>query len=218
MPISDEHIDYKEAVDSLTSSGQEVAAHLLSKRVPLKGMVNVKSCVIQGARHVRLAFFPLLPNTSGLTGAFSVAPYKLGGLMLTQGAELADQPALSHAVGELKRWAAASGISSAARLCEIAEHESKQALLVHAAESRLEGKLADLAAAIAAKHAQHALRVVCIAGPTASGKTTFSHKLALALRAQGIAATPLTVDHYYLPLDQQPKYQVGWWGWVVVGW
>jgi len=55
---------------------------------------------------------------------------------------------------------------------------------------------------------QHKLRVVCIAGPTASGKTTFSHKLALALRAEGISASPLTVDHYYLPLDRQPKYQV----------
>lgn len=78
---------------------------------------------------------------------------------------------------------------------------------MHAAEARLESKLGELARAIAGRHAQHTLRVVCIAGPTASGKTTFSHKLALALRAEGISATPLTVDHYYLPLDRQPKYQ-----------
>jgi hypothetical protein len=63
-------------------------------------------------------------------------------------------------------------------------------------------------AATAATARQNKLRVVCIAGPTASGKTTFSHKLALALRAEGISASPLTVDHYYLPLDRQPKYQV----------
>ena len=74
--------------------------------------------------------------------------------------------------------------------------------------ARLESKLGELARAVATKHAAHPLRVICIAGPTSSGKTTFSHKLALALRAVGIAATPLTVDHYYLPLDRQPKFQL----------
>jgi hypothetical protein len=50
------------------------------------------------------------------------------------------------------------------------------------------GRAGELARAIATRHAESALRVVCIAGPTASGKTTFSHKLALALRAQGLCA------------------------------
>ena len=127
---------------------------------------------------------------------------------MVQGQQLVDQPALSSAVGELKKWTQAAGIAAAADLFDVEEHDSRQALLVHAAEARLESKLGELARAIAVRHAQHPLRVVCIAGPTASGKTTFSHKLALALRAEGIFGTPLTVDHYYLPLDRQPKYQV----------
>ena len=53
------------------------------------------------------------------------------------------------------------------------------------------------------------VRLICIAGPTSSGKTTFATKLSIALRNQGFHAVPLTVDHYYLPLDRQPKYQVG---------
>lgn len=56
--------------------------------------------------------------------------------------------------------------------------------------------------------ARGTVRLICIAGPTSSGKTTFATKLSIFLRNQGLRAIPLTVDHYYLPLDRQPKYQV----------
>jgi len=51
------------------------------------------------------------------------------------------------------------------------------------------------------------VKIICIAGPTSSGKTTFANKLCMYLRGKGLEAIPLTVDHYYLPLDRQPKYQ-----------
>merc|ERR1719183_336792 len=51
------------------------------------------------------------------------------------------------------------------------------------------------------------VKLICIAGPTSSGKTTFSNKLCMYLQGQGFDARPLTVDHYYLPLDRQPRYQ-----------
>merc|ERR1712146_754050 len=40
-----------------------------------------------------------------------------------------------------------------------------------------------------------------------SGKTTWANKLCMYLQNQGYVAKPLTVDHYYLPLDRQPRYQ-----------
>lgn len=207
VAIVDEQVPYAAAVDYLTSARQLVAAKLLRNRVPLAGTVGMKTCSIGGKRHMRLSLFPLLPSTAALSATFSVQAYQRGGLMLVLGAALADQPAMAEAVREMKLWALAADLASSADLCNVPQHESRQALLVHAAESRLESKLGELARAISTRHAQAPLRVVCIAGPTASGKTTFSHKLALALRAQGISASPLTVDHYYLPLDRQPKYQ-----------
>ena len=207
-PISSEHVPYADALAYMQIAGQHVALNLLKKRVPLGGTVAVKSCCVASTRHLRLSLFPLLPSTGALKVPFTVEAYAEGGLILVQGQQHVDQPALSSAVGELKKWTQAAGIAAAADLCDVEEHDSRQALLVHAAEARLESKLGELARAIAVRHAQHPLRVVCIAGPTASGKTTFSHKLALALRAEGIFGTPLTVDHYYLPLDRQPKYQV----------
>jgi hypothetical protein len=110
-------------------------------------------------------------------------------------------------------------------------------------ECRQEAQLAQIAHEIGARASESAsrVRVVAISGPTSSGKTTFSHKLAHYLRVccavqsllfgvpalsprgsaacvvysvlsrqnHGIEGKPLSVDHYYLPLDRQPKYQVG---------
>jgi len=75
-------------------------------------------------------------------------------------------------------------------------------------EFRQEAKLASVAARILERRdGGKPVRVVCIAGPTASGKTTFATKLCMYLKNVGCEAKPLTVDHYYLPLDRQPKYQ-----------
>merc|ERR1711907_828021 len=51
------------------------------------------------------------------------------------------------------------------------------------------------------------VKVICIAGPTSSGKTTFSNKLCMYLRNAGIVGQPLSIDDYYLPLEDQPKYK-----------
>jgi uridine kinase len=73
---------------------------------------------------------------------------------------------------------------------------------------RQEAKLASIASKVKARQIEgKPVKLICIAGPTSSGKTTFSNKLCMYLQAQGFIAKPLTVDHYYLPLDRQPKYQ-----------
>lgn len=70
----------------------------------------------------------------------------------------------------------------------------------HAAELVKEGEayhaaqLAQMAQEISARHA----RVVLIAGPSSSGKTSTSHKLCLELLAQGMKPVALSLDNWYL--------------------
>jgi uridine kinase len=54
----------------------------------------------------------------------------------------------------------------------------------------------------------NSVRVMCIAGPTSSGKTTFATKLAMYLRNDGFNASALSVDHYYFSLADQPRFKV----------
>lgn len=48
------------------------------------------------------------------------------------------------------------------------------------------------------------VRMVLIAGPTSSGKTTFAGKLGMALRVQGIKPVTISVDNYFVEREQNP--------------
>ena len=53
------------------------------------------------------------------------------------------------------------------------------------------------------------LRMVIIAGPSSSGKTTTTAKLAHLLSRHGLTLVPLTVDHYFYDLEMHPKDEHG---------
>ena len=42
------------------------------------------------------------------------------------------------------------------------------------------------------------IKFVLIAGPSSSGKTTFSHRLSIQLRANGLVPHPIAVDNYFV--------------------
>lgn len=69
-------------------------------------------------------------------------------------------------------------------------------------EALMEQKIGALAEKIAKNSAR---KFVMIAGPSSSGKTSFSYRLSTQLRAQGIVPHPLSLDDYYLDRDKCPR-------------
>ena len=47
-------------------------------------------------------------------------------------------------------------------------------------------------------------RIILIAGPSSSGKTTFSHRLSIQLRAHGLRPHPIPVDNYFVNREDTP--------------
>lgn len=79
--------------------------------------------------------------------------------------------------------------------------------LILVQEALQEKSIADIAARIANEDK----RIVLIAGPSSSGKTSFSHRLSIQLRAQGLHPHPIAMDDYFVdrertPLDEDGKY------------
>ena len=64
--------------------------------------------------------------------------------------------------------------------------------LILAYEAMMEKKIGDIAAEIAARRE---VRFVMIAGPSSSGKTTFSHRLSTQLRACGLRPHAIATDN-----------------------
>jgi uridine kinase len=81
--------------------------------------------------------------------------------------------------------------------------------LIRIAEGLHEKKIAQIADQIC--DGQSAVRVVLIAGPSSSGKTTFSKRLSLQLRVNGVTPVALSTDSFYVdrvdtPLDDEGHY------------
>lgn len=53
------------------------------------------------------------------------------------------------------------------------------------------------------------IRLIAIAGPSSSGKTTFSRRLEIELLTRGIRPLPISIDNYYLPAEQAPFDEFG---------
>lgn len=68
-------------------------------------------------------------------------------------------------------------------------------------EALQERRISEIARDIAGREG---VKFVMIAGPSSSGKTTFSHRLSIQLRTYGLKPHPIGLDNYYLNHDQTP--------------
>ena len=87
---------------------------------------------------------------------------------------------------------------------KIKEGGTKELILF--SEALHEKKIADIAEKI--KH-RPGIRMVLIAGPSSSGKTTFANKLGMSLRVHGIKPVTLSVDNYFVEREENPKDENG---------
>ncbi len=106
---------------------------------------------------------------------------------------------------ESGQWGESLGIDTVGALNDaICKGEIKDMILVQ--EALQESKIASIAADIIR---QGNKKFVMVAGPSSSGKTTFSHRLSIQLRAQGMHPHPIAVDDYFVDREQTPKDEYG---------
>lgn len=117
-----------------------------------------------------------------------------------------EYPNLLLTFREYGDWLNRLGISSAGSLNNaIKNNRIHEIILV--SEALHEQRVSEIAAQIANRQDQ--VRIVLIAGPTSSGKTTFSKRLAIQLLAYGVVPFPLEMDHYFVDREQTPLDENG---------
>lgn len=115
------------------------------------------------------------------------------------------QNKLFHVLQESTRWGDMQGIETVGALNDkITKSDVHQVVLVQ--EALQEKKIAEIATQIAARPE---LKFILIAGPSSSGKTTFSHRLSVQLRANGLTPHPIAVDNYFVEREDTPKDETG---------
>lgn len=121
--------------------------------------------------------------------------------------EFAPQKKLFGVLKESAEWSEMLQVETVGDLNEVIAHGKINELIL-VQEALQEKKLADIAASIAADRSR---KFIMIAGPSSSGKTTTSYRLAIQLRAHGMMPHQISLDNYFVnredtPLDENGNY------------
>lgn len=116
----------------------------------------------------------------------------------------APQPKLFRAMQRSRDWSRTMGVDTVGALNEtITSGNINHLILLQ--EGLQEKVLSDIADKIVSEKK----RVILIAGPSSSGKTTFSHRLSIQLEIAGLRPHPISLDDYFLDREKSPKDQFG---------
>ena len=149
----------------------------------------------------------MVPST-GYLKYFDILPYQEGLALILprmQTPRTVDpfdrQDKLFHVMQDSYRWGEQMDLETVGAVNDMISAGHLQDLIL-IAEARQEKQIADIAAQIAERPNT---KFVMIAGPSSSGKTSFSHRLSIQLRARGLTPHPIAVDDYFVDREHTPR-------------
>ena len=205
LPIEKQSISTDDAIDLFREAGLIRKAQLLGFRI--NSRVNVYS--LDG--FVNYFYGYMVPDT-GYIRCFGLELFEDGFVLRlpTQAApdRLAD---FKPSIKVFRELSASTLRAEALHASNVAELNTTVAQgnatsLILAYEAMMEKKIGDIAAEIASRKD---VRFVMIAGPSSSGKTTFSHRLSTQLRACGLHPHAIATDNYFVNREDTPRDENG---------
>jgi uridine kinase len=168
--------------------------------------------IYENGRFANIEIYPLA-YSSGAVSRFELKTYSPGFVILfpeqenfTVNSHIGKTRKLFQIYQESKNWGKILGVSDVGRLDQIIA-KGGISEIIKVAEGLHEKKIARIADTITSKKEE--LRLVLIAGPSASGKTTFSKRLAAQLQVNGIRPLALSMDNYFVDRESCPRDQRG---------
>ncbi len=192
--IEREELTYQAARAALNGHNRDIEGLLKAWIAPLIPTVRLGDLT-------SLALGPYPPSTGVLDGTLVVA-YPPGLLLrfpdLPASSATSGSGALWESYRQTRDWNRLIGVETVGALNE-AVLGASSGNLIRVSEALHEKRIAQVADAVAQRHDQ--VRLVCLAGPTSSGKTTTVRRLSIQLRVNGIEPVVLGLDDYYRDRD-----------------
>lgn len=116
-----------------------------------------------------------------------------------------DVPKLASIFKEAEEWAHILDINYVASLNDLIKRGGARDLIL-VSEAFHEKKISKIADYIASNKM---IKVVLIAGPSSSGKTSFIHRLSVQLRVNGLKPFAISLDNYFVPRELTPRDEFG---------
>ena len=205
LPIQRFETTTEEAIDMFSKLGDEQKAKLLKS----SGTLYTVYYVLDDYKDYY--YGSMLTNTSQLY-LFGLESYFDGVLLRipsvqdpSQLGTLIRQDKMFEVFKEHHRWQSLLGIKTVGDFNE-AVGNGEATNLINVSEALQEKKISQIADKIAAKKD---IKVVLIAGPSSSGKTTFCKRLSVQLLASGVKPVQISLDDYFVNREETPKDEQG---------
>lgn len=204
-PILCKELSLDEAREVFARQGFQDKVALFDDRPELR----VPVCVLRG---IHDTFYGLLASRTGILQQFSLTPSDDGFIMLLPQPHMpVELPPVYHRVKIMRvfrdygRWLTILGLENIRSLNAVVDEGLiREVILV--SEALHEKQLSQLADDITRRKGT---RIVLVAGPSSSGKTTFARRLAIQLRVNGCKPYALGLDDYFVDRDATPMDEQG---------
>ncbi len=194
-----------EAKDLFEKEGYPEKARLL-KNINAD-RVDIVSCW----KYIDLDMGPMVPST-GYLKVFDLKQYANGFVLLFPdmanpcvASQPRRQPKIFAAYRESKEWGRILEVNNVGRLNEIIK-DGTISDFIKTSEALHQKKIQVIADQISS---HNSIRIVLIAGPSSSGKTTFSKRLCTSLKVNGLRPITLSLDNYFVGRDKTPLDEDG---------
>lgn len=206
LPITRTTISKEEAIKIYTEKGYLDKVEVLKYRP--EDTVNMYTC----CGYVNYMFGYMVPST-GLLKDFVLQVYYPGFIVRIPRAECGgkippfeEAPVFQQMIQDAQKWAKMIKCVNLPMLNKYVD-DGKICDLVNICETKHNNMLSELGEQIYKR--RDSLRLVCIAGPSSSGKTTFSHRLKIELLSRGLKPIKISMDDYYRNREDCPKDEKG---------
>ncbi len=196
--------DKKEAISMFESYNMEEKARLLE----YKEYDDVK--IYRCNDNIDHFYGYMLPST-GYIKVFDLKLYKNGVILLgaspkdkNKSVEFVPQPKLANVYHEAEAWSNLIGVDKVLTLNKIIEN-NQYGEIIRIVEALHEKKLSQIADTIKEK----GKRVILIAAPSSSGKTSFAHRLSIHLKVNNLKPVSISLDDYFVNREDTPLDEFG---------
>lgn len=207
LPIKRQRVSIGEAMQHYQEHGMMDKVEILKYRE--EEYVNLYAC----DGYANYMFGYMLPST-GYIDQFKMFTYHPGFIIQVPRAELGgniptfvDEPSFGLALKEVAKWGKIIQGNTIPKMNEYARDHQTAVEFVNMCETKHNHQLNDLGDMI--QNNIDNIRLIAVAGPSSSGKTTFTTRLRIELMARGIKPVMISIDDYYLQREFAPKNEDG---------
>ena len=196
LPIDRITISKKDAIKYYKDNGWLDKVNLLKYRP--ENICHLYKC----GEYMNYMYSYMLPST-GYLNLHMFRLYSPGFLIYYPRAELngkipklQDENTFRNTLKEQARWSESQHINFISNMNKII-HDGGALELINVAEARHNRQLCEIGQKIEDNISR--IKMICVAGPSSSGKTTFTNRLRIELKSRGIEPLMISMDNFYLP-------------------